>query len=374
MLASEIVMKNWFVPLLFSLFMAMACTKEDPIAPPTAKPIIPIDFRVVGLDETSVYQMDYRAQNKQNEIQNLSAIANVSSEFLTLRELNGLLSFFEFGAGAFSLIQWDTNENTFEDYSNFWFNEPSRGIAWGISDSERVYFGYFAQGSRNLSILDVDLDNGAIMDIGIDFAIAQVFQPIQFGGKIYFSYRDQQGNNKFTYYNTTTQSSGPILNFDNRPIGYFINSSGDLVIFENGTPPILTRYNHDSLITEEERIFGINLGLNSGPIVGADWVENRFYYPFINAQPARFFSTPAVYDFETNLNHIISLESVIGSLDNYTNIQIINQQYNATGSSFLVGYGRNSGASQGGVLQISIEGTLINEVSLPFFPLLFVHP
>ena len=366
-------LKKILLPLM-AVFV-IGCASDD-AGIPVIEEIDPVDFIVIGENANSVVQLTYDASSDSEQSFNLSEEINVGLDYLTLRQSGDLISFYSFADGAFSLAQKNLRTNQTNTYDDFFANSPGRSVAWGINNDTNVFFGFFGpNNARNLGIQDVQLEGTDSNDVTIDFDIDFVFQPLLYDDKVYFAYRDNQNNYKFTFYNTLTRMSGPILNFGPIPISFLVSDVGDIVIIENGTSPNLGNYDPETLTLLDETPLNFGTALSQGPIPGAVLDGNRLYYARPTIQPARLFAEPAIFDLTTQEDFQIDLTGIITELEQEieTDITITTLVFSASKNVFLVGYRLLETGVSGGVLQISPDGKLIKNVAVRFFPTFFVQ-
>ncbi|MEO0573144.1 MAG: hypothetical protein AAF039_15660 [Bacteroidota bacterium] len=369
-------MKRFF--LLFLVLLFFSCSTDDSNGPTQQKEIeIPVaNFTVIGQDLNNVYQFDYDAPSDQGLLQNLTQDFNINTNYLTLREVDDLLSFYFFANGAFSLIVKDVRTGASATYTDFFANSPGRSVAWGINNETNVFFGFFGPfGTRDIGIQDVSLQNGATQDTPVDVDIDFVFQPLLFNGKIYFVYRTNMGDYKFTFYDILTQSVGPILGFGAIPISFLVAQSGNLALIKNGVDATLEIYDSDSLTLLETLPLQFNTAFSPGPVDGAVFQDGILYYAFPFVQPAEFPEGPASFDTNTQENNLIDFFGIADSIEEGLgeSIGLTVQIYDPFQNVFLVGYEVLDQSARGGVLQISNEGNLISNVSTTFVPTYFVR-
>lgn len=328
-------------------------------------------FKIIGEDANSVYLFSYNGDSDISTTDNLTQEIGVLPDYLTLRQLDNLISFYSFSEGVFSLTQKDIATNAISSFDDFYANGPGRSVVWGINNLNTVFFGYFTPGdARNLAIQNVELPSLDSQDLIIDFNIDTLFQPIQYDGKIYMAYRDGLGNYKVTFYNTISKTQGPIVNFSAVPVSILIDNSGDLAVVKNGADATLEKYDSDSLTFLSSEELDFNSGFIPGPINGAVLSEDKLYYakPFV--QPARFSAGPAIFDFITQENAIIDLPGIADKIEEElgASIIIIGQRYSESQGVFLISYAVVSEEVKGGVIEISTKGNLIANITFPFQP------
>jgi len=368
-------LKKFALPLLV-LFLG-ACNSDDPEGTNPIETEIPVaNFIAVGEDATNVYQYVFDGETEVGEVENLTTDFSINTGYLTLRQTDDLLSFYYFEGGSFSLILKNIRTGATARYSNFFANSEGRSVAWGTNSESNVFFGFFGPaGTRNLGIQDVEFQSNAIEDTEIDSDIDFVYQPVLFNNKIYFVYLDNSGDYKFTFYDTNTKSSGPILNFDSIPISFLIEESGNIAIIKNGVDASLELFDPDTLTSLETLPLGFNTAFTAGWVDGAVFDGNVLYYAFPFVQPSQYPSGPASFDLGTQENSLVDFFAIAEGVEEELGqaIGLTIQIYDPNQNVFLVGYEVLDQSARGGVLQISPNGTLISNITTAFVPVYFVR-
>lgn len=366
-------LKKTLLPLL-AIFV-LGCSSNDNDIIPNQEPEA-ASFLVIGEDAENVYQYNYDAETNIGASVDLSSELGISSNYLTLRQTVNLISFFSFSEGFFSLSQKNINTGQISNYNNFYENNQGRSIVWGDTNETNVFFGYFGpNGSRNLSIQDIELSTNERFDVTIDFNIETVYQPLFFEDRIYFAYRDNQDNSRFTFYDVNTKSAGPKLDFGETTISFFVAGDSTIGIIKNGLEASLELYDSINLDFLERFSLDFDSGFSPGPVLEMALVNNMLFYakPFI--QPSRFPFGPAVFDLDRQEDRILDLEGIVMNLEQEmgSNLTLTFQTYNTKTNLFMVGYGLLGNEIKGGILQISNAGKLISNIEFPFFPTYMVR-
>jgi len=328
-------------------------------------------FKVVGEDASVVYLYSFDGAEQTSSTDNLTEEIGILPDYLTLRQLDGLLSFYTFFQGSFSLKQKDINTGASSSFDEFYANGPDRSVAWGTNTTNSVYFGYFTSGnSRNLAIQNVALSSTDSEDFIIDFNVNRLFQPIQYDEKLFLTYLDNQGNYKLTFFDTALKIQGPIVNFSAIPISILIDEFGDLAVVKNGVDATLESYSSTSLSFLNTTPLNFNSALDAGPVNGAVIANDKFYYarPFV--QPAEFSAGPAVFNLNSQESMPIDLPAIVNQVEEELDapIGITTQRFSKLNNVFLVAYAVLSNEVKGGVMQIAPDGRLIANDTFPFQP------
>lgn len=368
-------LKKLIFPILGLLFFS--CSSDDPNTQLLEEPVLTIaDFVAIGQDVENVYQYAYDGTTETGIQSNLTVELNVTPNYLTLREVEGLVSFYFFADGAFSVILKDVRTGATASYEDFFANSPGRSVAWGINNESNVIFGFFGpSGTRNFGVQDIFLQTSIVSDTPIDEDIDFVFQPKLFNNKAYFAYQDNNGDYKFSSYDIAQKRRGAILNFGDIAISFLITVSGEIAIIKNGVDATLELYDPDSLELLESFELDFNTGFSAGPVDGAVFDGQTLYYPFSFVQPAEFPFGPASFDIATQENTVVDFITITNEVENelMANIALTVQIYDPTQNVFLVGYEVLDQSARGGVLQISAQGDLIANVTTDFVPTYFLR-
>ncbi|UOY08710.1 hypothetical protein L0P88_09190 [Muricauda sp. SCSIO 64092] len=361
----------------FLVLLVVGCNSDDGNAPILAETTVSTaNFIAIGQDLENVYQYTFDGATKVGEQVNLTQESSIARNYITLREVDDLLSFYFFRGGSFSLIIKDVRTGDFVTYSDFFANSPERSVAWGTNNASNVFLGFFGPfETRNLGIQDVDLQNSMGQDITIDADIDFVYQPVLFNDKVYFAYQDNRGDYKFTFYDTDFKVRGPILNFNTVPISFLISESGNIAIIKNGVEATLELYDPNSLGLVDAVPLMVNTAFAAGPVEDAVFDGGVLYYDFPYTQPAKFSSGPALFDTTTQENELVDLFGIVNNVERELGegIRVTTQHYDTTQDIFLLGYGMLDGSTAGGVLQISKEGELVANILTDFVPTYFVR-
>lgn len=364
-------LKQFSVPIMGLLLFA--CNSDDSNGTPSDEiaELEKADFIVIGEDLENVYQFTYNGRDETSEQISLTEQLNIIPNYLTLREVDDLISFYFFANGAFSLVFKDVRTGSSATYTDFFVNGPERSEAWGINNESNVVLGFFGPfGARNLGVRDIDLQMQVGTDTYIDEDVDFVFQPLLFDNKVFFAYQDNSGDYKLSFYDMDGKTKGPVLNFGAVPVSFLFSESDELIIIKNGTSPEIEFYDPNTLDFIEMQRLELNTGFPSGPIEGAVLKGNFLYYAFPYAQPSNLPSGPAIFDLQSQTNQLVDLFSMVEQIESDlgSGIVITTQMYDGSRDMFFVGYGTLGNEARGGVLQISNNGELVTNVELPFFP------
>jgi hypothetical protein len=344
-------------------------TDDDAIEEPTQK--ITANYTVIGADEDRVYEFSYNGTTNIASTIDLTSEIGISPNFITFRQQDDVISFYSFSEGTFTLNQKNVETGTTSNFERFYSIEDTRSIVWGIDNETNVFFGYFSgMGTRDIAILDINLTNSESVDTTVAFGVDQLFQPIQHNGKLFLTFRDDLGNHKLTYYDIQLKRIGPSIDFGTTPISIFIDDDENVVVVKNEQNPSLEIYDSNSLTLLKMFQLDFAASFSTGPISNTVLSEEKLYYSFNFSQPSRFTIGPAVYDLVEQDNKVFDFVSIASAVENElgNSIVIIDVSFSVSQRIFLVTYRSLSDTITGGVIQISTDGELLTNTTMPFFP------
>ena len=362
--------------VLFCAF-TLGCSKEDDGLPGETTSFIP-DFKVVGEDIDNIYQFNYKANQNDGDIINLTTENNVALQYLELSQVNDLLTFYSFSSGNFSAIQVDAVTREEKVLSNFYTVSDERSILWGANSEDKIFVGYFSpQGSTNYGVRIIEQPGEEPLDINIEFSVSIVFQPLYYNGKLLLTYRDNQNQNKVSIMNTEANTLTGTLEFGGAKPSLFINEQGDIgvVLAMDDERQEYRVYDFETLELKHEQSFSLDRLFDTGPLSATE-SDDRLFYSYAYSQPSSVISAPAIYDFALNENSVIDMIGISQqvAIEQSANIILSAIDYKVEAKVFLVGYGKQDGnILEGGVLVISEKGELIENITLPFAPTYIVQ-
>lgn len=366
------------VLLFLILLVGVACSKDDSVFGEEDAKNEPISILAVGGDGQAIYQYSNDGNQDVGETISLSEELGLGSQYLTLRQVGSTLSFYTFDQGNFSLLQKDFSTGAVQTYIDFYTNTSARSIVWGINNEDSVFFGYYnPQGTTNLAIQNIALDNFQGSDLSLEFNINQLYQPLYHDGKLYVTYKNSALEYKISVYDTATFALIQTLEFGMDSPSLLIDGKGDLAIFKFGsTSTVSLEFRDvDTLLILEELDFELNQRFLPGPM-NAELRDGKLYYGYEYSQPFDLQVGPAVLDVITGENKLLDLLGVINQIEATQEIAtyVVWQQYDAVQDVFFVSYGiyNDSNTLSGGLLVLSSNGALLNNIVLPFVPTYFV--
>lgn len=359
------------VPLL------LGCSRDDADEPAEQRSITP-DFKVVGEDIDNIYQYNYTAALDDGELVNLTLENNVALEYLELSQVDDLLTFYSFSAGSFSAIQRNAVTGVNNTLNNFYTVNEERSILWGANSESKIFLGYFSpQGSTNFGVRSIDLATDVITDINIAFNVNIVFQSIYDNDKLILTYRDNLNSNKVAIMNTQTNALQRTLDFGSATTSIFIDGNGDIIVVlsEGDENQQYQIFDFETLDLKEQQPFFLDRLFAPGPL-NASISQEKLFYVYSYSQPSPVLAAPAIYDFVKQENLIIDMIGIARQVeeDLEANIVLSAIDYKTEADVFLVGYGKqDTNILEGGVLVISSDGQLVDNISLPFAPTYIVE-
>ncbi|WP_019671310.1 hypothetical protein [Eudoraea adriatica] len=363
--------------VISSLFIS--CTNDDNRPEMVSEEQMP-DYIVIGQNFQSVFQYNYDGSQDEGELFNLTQESNINREYLTLRQVSQVLTFFSFAAGSFSAVQRNhvTGESTF--LNEFYTISNERSVIWGASSENKLFLGFFnPEASTNYGIRTIDLTTEQETDLIIEYNVNDVFEPIYYDGRLLVTYLDQEANYKLAVLDTESNLIIRTFDFGKLVPSILINKDGEMYIFSGNSASDyeLTLYDLQTLNVIQQDLFSINRYFLAGPIQSVASIYNeKLYYLNLYAQPSLIPFGPATYDFITKENVIIDMPSIVQQVQDELglDIELTAFAYNEKSKTFLMGYAKfvNVETLEGGVLIISEKGRLLKNTNLKFAPTRFI--
>ncbi len=363
--------------IICTLFLS--CTNDDD-QPNTVPEIQMPNYTVIGENFQSVFQFNYKGTPEESELINLTEVNNVNREYLTLRQVSEVLTFFSYAAGSFSAIQrnYITGESTF--LNEFYTVSKERSVVWGANSENKLFLGYFSpDGTTNYGIRTIDLSSDQEIDLILEYNVTDVFEPLYHEGRLLITFLDERSNYKLAVLDTDSNNLIKTFDFGKTVPSIMINKDGDMIIFNGNTESDyeFTVYDIRTLEIIREEAFSINRYFSAGPIQTEASISNeKLYYLNLYAQPSSIPFGPAIYDFNTKTNRIIDMISIVLQVQNELGqeIDLTAFDYNEESRTFLMGYAKltNAETLEGGILVISEEGLLLRNTKLGFAPTRFI--
>lgn len=366
-------------PLLVISSFFLNCTNDDNRTEMVSEEQMP-DYIVIGQNFQSVFQYNYDGSQDEGKLFNLTQESNINREYLTLRQVSQVLTFFSFAAGSFSAVQRNhvTGESTF--LNEFYTISNERSVTWGASSENKLFLGFFSpEGSTNYGIRTIDLNTEQETDLIIEYNVNDVYEPLYFNGRLLVTYLDQEANYKLAVLDTESSTIVRTFDFGKLVPSILINEEGGMFILSGNSMSDyeLTLYDLQTLDVIEQDLFSINRYFLAGPIQSVAVIyRQKLYYLNLYAQPSLIPFGPATYDFITKENVIIDMPSIVQQVQDELglDIELTAFDYNEKSNTFLMGYAKfvNVETLEGGVLIISEKGRLLKNTNLKFAPTRFI--
>lgn len=362
---------------LFSLLI-LGCSNGDDAAGDGKNPSNPIGITAIGADGAALYQYTHDGTQEIGEITNLSNELGLGADYLTLRQVGNTLSFYTFNEGNFSLFQKDVATGEVQTYIDFYTNTAARSIVWGTNDGDTVFFGYYnPEGTTNLAIQNLALENFQGSDLSLEFNIDRLYQPLYHEGRLYITYRSGNLDYKISVYDTVTFALVQTLAYGTYAPSILIDGNGNLAVFKfDETAAVrLEIRDVDALAIIGESNFEWTQRFPPGPM-NAEVKDGKVYYGYEYPQPFDLQIGPAVLDLATGENLLLDLKGAIDTIEAAGEIStyVVWQQFDAKQEVFLISYGvfNDGPLLTGGLLVLSPKGLLLDTMELPFVPTYFV--
>lgn len=361
------------------LFLTFSCSKDSTPGSEEERVVLP-DFRLIGENAEGVYQYTYDSSTESGAEVNLTPTLGVRPGYLTLRQVDEVVSFYSFSTGNFSLLQQNTSTGQSASYPNFYSVSDERSIIWGANSEDLIFLGYYSPwGSRNFGIRILDPFDASFMDLPLETDIQQAFDPLYYRQRLLITYRAGNGAYKLAIFNTETREVIQALDFGTGIPNVLIDGEGNIgILLGLGNAQFIYRtLDFETL----EQISESNLTLNeffpAGPLQGSVYGTTLYYTNFL-VQPSVVPFGPAHFDLAKSENVEIDIIRIIQEVEAEMeiNIDLTTLRYFDYGEVFLVGYARVSAdtSREGGVLGISKTGQLQDRIVLPFVPTYFLRP
>lgn len=338
------------------------------------------NFIVIGQNADNVYEFNYTSSSDTGETINLTQEAGIKIQYITLRQTGELLTFYSFLDGNFSAIQRNITTGEIQFFPNFYTVDDKRSILWGVNSEEKIFLGFYSpRGTSNLNLLAIDPKLGTQIDIFLENDVQQSFFPLYHSGKLFLTLLDT--SNKYSVFVIDAANNSIIerLDFGDSKPSLAIDNAGNVAIIEGGSGAnsVLSTYDFDTLEKLEGLQFSLGRSFKAG-VLEAEIYDNTLFYTHLFGQPSPITFGPAFYDFTTGENSIINMISIVSTFEqqNQVNIELISWGFDSATENYLIGYGITGpgiAMLEGGVLVISLDGNLIQEISLPFAPTYFVN-
>ncbi len=337
-----------------------------------------INFVAIGEDAETVYQYRFSAATNTGTLSNLTQEQGIKNQYITIREVDDVLSFYSFSGGNYTLVQLDVETKSNRVYENFYQESDKRSILWGTDNANNVYMGFFGPiGTTNFGLLTIDLETGAQQELMVAESIQNTYQPFYYQGKLLLTYLDGVGDYQIAIIDTDTNTIQKRLDFGKSVPNILINEDGDFAILQSAQGEQYSYAVYDAVSLEPilSRDFALRRYFFPGALK-ARFIGDRLIYFSLYVQPAFVPFGPAFFDFSTDSETLVDMEGIVAEVeqDLQKGIILLTQGYDAGSQTYLIGYAnKDTGTSlEGGVIAISLEGKLIKTFELTFVPTYFL--
>lgn len=359
------------------LILSFSCAK-DPLPSEGDVNGQAITFVAIGEDAETVYQYRFNAATDTGTLSNLTQEQGIKNQYITIRQVGDVLSFYSFSGGNFTLVQLDVVTNTNRNFENFYQESDQRSILWGTDNASNAYMGFFApQGSKNFGVLTIDLETGAEQELMVAEAIQNTYQPFYYQGKLLLTYLDGTGDYQIAIVDTDTNTIQKRLYFGKSVPNILVNEDGDFAILQSEQGEQFSYAVYDALSLEPvlSRVFALRRYFFPGALKGR-FIGDKLVYFSAYVQPAFVPFGPAFFDFNADTETLVDMQGIVAQVeqDLQKGIILLTQGYDQGSGSYLIGYAnKDTGTSlEGGVIVISLEGKLMKTLELPFVPTYFL--
>ncbi len=368
--------KNLFLLSIWML-LALACTKDDD-SPPKETPISALNFKIIGEDTENVFQYSHASTPENVELINLSQENGIERGYISLRQTEDLVTFYSFSDGEFSAVQRNVVTGESNAFFEFYSASLDKSTTWGINSREEAFFGFFPGTTRNFGILSVNFETEQLEETIISSDVNRVFEPIFHRDRLIITLKGDNNGFSVLIFDTSSKAVIETFNFGTLTPSIFIDENDDivLVIGQNNADYEYRIYDIDSLEEIETRSFTLLSFFDAGPIQARLDAEKLFYRNFY-VQPAPISYGPGIYDFVTKENFVVDMigikQEAETALDQNITLSVFN--YDTRNKLFLVGYAKTAPIGsplEGGVLVISENGSLQDNIQLDFAPTFFI--
>ena len=370
--------KNFYLPAIIMAFLLGCSSDDNSPAEAETEDSIPA-FELIGEDESNIYRYQYDPVSETGSTSNLTQEDNVDRNYITLRQVNEVLSFFSLSAGSFSLVQKNLLNNSSSAVDDFISISGERSIIYGATTETQILMAnYSPPNSGQLGIRTLDIASDTFVDTPLANNVFDTSVPLYFGQRLFVSYLDNTDRYQMLVFNTSDLSIIRTFEFGDRFPSFFINEEGNLVLLR-GLSGMFNReiYDIEDMELLEETSFGLEQFFSTGPIE-AYLSGEKLYYQFNLVQPSPIATTPAIYDFLSDENTVIDLVSLLDEVKAQVGPELVltDFDYDLENGVFLVGYALGGAqiTFEGGVIAISESGSLIGVIELPIVPTYFIKP
>ena len=366
----------FYLSVFLSLFI-WSCSSDDAEEQEPLNEQNFAHFQFIGEDENSIFWYDYDAEQELLSSMNLTADDNLDRFYITLRQVDEVLSFFSLFQGSFSLFQKNIRTNSISTTEDFISITGERSVIWGANSETQILIGYYSPpGSGEFGVRVLDTSTGNFVDTPLASNVFDTLDPLYFNQRLFAAFMDNNDRYYLIVFNTADFSIVRGFDFGDEIPSFLIDDNGNLVLLRGRqgvfTKEVYAPANMDLLMSQS---FELNEFFDPGPI-NAYLRDNKLYYQSALVQPAPIAYTPAVYNFDNAENPITDIltirETVIDQLGQ--NFIPTAFGFDSVNRNFLMGFANTSpaGTFNGGVIIIAEDGSLVETLELSVVPTYFI--
>ena len=335
------------------------------------------DFQLIAEDENNIYFYDYDSESDKGEAFNLTQENNVDRFYITLRQVEDVISFFSLIDGSFSLLQKNLSDQSTSAFENFLAISSERSIVWGtVSENQILMANYNPPSSGALGIRSLDMNTGLFEDTPLASGVSDTGNPLYYQQRLFIDYIDNNDRYNMVVLDTENLELLRSFEFEDNVPSFLIDDNGHFVLL-TGKDGSFRREVYDvvNLDLIEESSFSLEQVLNQGPL-NAYLEDERLFYQFILTQPSPVTTAPAYFDFSSAESHVVDIIFIRDEVieQRGTPISFTAFGFDVLSRTYLLGFGLSSAGEsfEGGVIVINENGDLIDLINLPFVPTYFV--
>ena len=368
---------KFFLFTLLAAFLFWNCSNDDMDGEEMEISNDIPDFQIIAEDETSIFLYSYDAMSEEGNTANLTLEDNVDRNYITLRQVGAVISFFSLRDGSFSLLQKNVDDQSTRAIDDFIAVSSERSIIWGaVSENQVLMANYNPPSSGQMGIRSLDISTGLFEDTVLASGVADTGNPLYYQQRLFIDYFDNTGQYNMVVMDTENLELLRFFDFGNSIPNFLIDDNGNFVLLV-GDQGNFSREVYDVVTMDliDQSTFVLEQVFLPGPI-DAYIEDERFYFQYILTQPSQVPTAPAFFDFTTSENQIVDIVSirdeVISQLEKQISLTAFG--FDASSRTYLIGYGFSSINEDfaGGVIVINENGDLIDVIELPFVPTYFI--
>ena len=335
------------------------------------------DFQIIAEDETNIFWYTYEAMSEQGNTVNLTLEDNVDRNYISLRQVGDVISFFSLRDGSFSLLQKNVNDQSTRSIEDFISVSPERSIIWGaVSEDQILMANYNPPSSGQMGIRSLDISTGLFEDTPLASGVADTGNPLYYQERLFIDYFDNTGQYNMVVMDTENLELLRFFDFGDSIPNFLIDDNGNFVLLVgdqgNYRQEVYDVVNMDLI---DQSTFVLEQVFLPGPL-DAYLEDDRLYFQYILTQPSPVATAPAFFDFNTSENQIVDIVSIRDEViaQQGKTISLTAFGFDRLSRTYMMGFGLSAAdeSFDGGVIVINENGDLIDVIELPFVPTYFI--